>query len=96
MSIGLSAELEENADQADRVRRVNQIIEPILRDHSQTARGLWHIRQDERDRLLLILTISDPFGSAPAEAEFAPDELNLPEHLLERFNQLMGQMLRGH
>jgi hypothetical protein len=96
MPIYLSSELENDEIQAERIRKVNTIIEPMLRQHSQTANGSWQLWQDEKGRPLLTLTISDPWGSAVAD--FTLEELDSLDNVRRRFYELIGEMInpRSH
>lgn len=59
MSVQMSPTLEANQTQADRVRRANGVVEPLLRQHSQTASGLWDLTRDEHGRDLLMSQLPD-------------------------------------
>lgn len=91
MSIDISSEVEADAEQANRLRRLNQVIEPLLLQRSQTATGLWQAWHDEKGRTLLTLTISDPWGSAVAD--FDPHELELEDQFENRLKNLIGEMI---
>jgi hypothetical protein len=91
MSIQLSPALERNRPLVERVLRANQVVEPLLRQHSQTASGYWDFRRDRRGRDLLNLAISDPWGYA--SGDFAPDELENPGAFHRRVYALIREML---
>jgi len=91
MSVQISPTLEDNQPLADRVRRANRVVEPLLRQHSQTASGLWDLTRDEHNRDLLNLAISDPWGYA--SANFAPQELENDQILHRRVYDLIGEVI---
>lgn len=70
-------------------------VEPVVRDEvtAATAAEHWDFVSDERDRPLLVLTLSDSFGGK-ATAQFAPEELQHEQHFRQRLRQLHGTMLR--
>jgi hypothetical protein len=86
-----SPELEENTRLGEAVRRADSVLQPILRERSQSAQALWSIEQDDRGRTVIALTLSDPWGYATAE--FAENELEEDDHLRTRFDRLVGQMI---
>src|SRR5260370_28160065 len=91
MSIQISPSVEANRAIAERVRRANRQIEPLLRQHSQTAKGYWDVWQDEHGRELLNLAISDPWGYA--SADFDPGELDNQGQVQRRVYDLIGWMI---
>jgi hypothetical protein len=91
MSVQISPTLEANQPLANRVRRANRVVESLLRESSQTASALWDLTHDERDRDLLNLAISDPWGSA--SASFAPEELDNDQTIHRRVHDLIGEMV---
>lgn len=87
----LSTTLEARPGLADVVRRTDRILMPMLREHSQTARAMWEMRQDQHGRDVLTLTLTDPWGYA--SADFTPDDLNADDYLRRRFYELIGDMI---
>ena len=69
----MSATLEDRPELAEHVRRADRVLMPMLLEHSQTAKALWDIGQDERGRQVLTLALMDPWGYAAGD--FAPGEL---------------------
>ncbi len=86
-----SPALESRRELADAVRQTDRILMPMLQEHSQTARALWDVGQDQRTRDVLTLAITDPWGYAADD--FAPDDLTNQEHLRQRFDHLIGEMI---
>ena len=72
-------QLESRRELADAVRQTDRILMPVLQEHSQTARALWDVGQDQRTRDVLTLAITDPWGYAADD--LALDELTNQEHL---------------
>lgn len=87
----LSAPLEERGDLADGVRRADGILMPMLFEHSQTARALWDLAEDDRGRDVLTLVLTDRWGSA--SCDFAPDELHNEKQFRGRVYELIGEMI---
>jgi hypothetical protein len=86
-----SPALESRQELADAVRQADRILMPMLQEHSQTAKALWDVGQDQRHRDILTLAVTDPWGYAAGD--FASDELTNQEHLHRRFNDLIGEMI---
>ncbi len=57
------------------------------------TKATWDVRRDERGRDMLVLTLSDPFGSA--SDIFAPEELAQQHHVADRVHRLIGNMLQS-
>jgi len=64
---------------------------PMLMEHSQTARALWDLSEDQRARNILTLLLTDPWGSALGD--FAPDELRSVGQFRMRVCDLIGEMV---
>ena len=64
---------------------------PMLLEHSQTARALWDLGRDKQARDVLMLVLTDPWGSAAGD--FAPDELRNAGNLRRRFYDLIDEMI---
>lgn len=87
----LSAPLEARQELAEPVRQADRVLMPMLMEHSQTAKALWDLRQDNRDRDVLTLALSDPWGDAAGD--FAPAELGNERSLRGRFRELINDMI---
>jgi hypothetical protein len=87
----LSPRLEARGELADLVRSEDRVLMPMLLEHSQTARALWDLSQDQRAREVLTLLLTDPWGSAAGD--FAPDELRSEGHFRRRVYELIGEMI---
>lgn len=87
----LSARLEERDALAVDVRGADRMLMPMLFEHSQTARALWDLAEDDRGRDVLTLVLTDPWGSA--SCDFAPEELLHQEQFQRRVYDLIGEMI---
>jgi len=87
----LSAPLEERSELAEEVRAKDRILMPMLFEHSQTARALWDLAEDDRRRDVLTLVLTDRWGSAACD--FAPEELSNEELFRSRVYDLIGEMI---
>ena len=87
----LSVALETRQELADAVRRTDRILMPMLQKHSQAARALWDVGQDQRGGNILTVALTDPWGYAADD--FAPDELTNEDYLRGRFHDLIGEMI---
>lgn len=86
----LSPQLEARRDLADLARSTDHVLMPMLLEHSQTARALWDLSEDQRARDVLTLVLTDPWSSAAGN--FAPDELSNERQFGRRAHELMGEM----
>ena len=86
-----SPALESRRELADAVRQTDQILMPMLQEYSQSAKALWDVGQDQRQRDVLTLAVTDPWGYAAED--FTPEELTDREHLHQRFHDLVGEMI---
>lgn len=87
----LSQRLEARPDLVDLVRRDDQLLMPMLLEHSEIARALWDLSQDQRNPDVMTLVLSDPWGSA--SGDFAPEELRSEGQFRNRVSQLIGEMV---
>lgn len=87
----LTPRLEVREDLADLVRSEDRILMPMLLEHSQTARALWDLSEDQQARDILTLVLTDPWDSATGD--FAPDELRSEERFRRRVYDLIGEMI---
>ena len=90
----LSSRLEAREDLADLVRSEDRVLMPMLLEHSQTARALWDLSEDQQARDILTLHLTDPWGSAAGD--FAPDELRRGGQFQRRASELIGEMIMPH
>jgi hypothetical protein len=87
----LGARLEDRRDLAEPVRGADRILMPMLFKHSQTARALWDLSPDKQAREVLMLVLTDPWGSAAGD--FVQEELRDAACLRRRFDDLINEMI---
>ena len=83
--------LENRRELADTVRQTDRILMPMLQEYSQTARALWDVGQDQGQREILTLILTDPWGYAAGD--FVRNDLTDQDHLQQRFHELIGEMI---
>ena len=77
---------------ASAIDRANEQLDVELGRSSDLVSGSWLLTQDDRDRTVVLLTISDWTGQV--ESRFAPDELRNEWHMQGRLIRLWGDLLQ--
>ena len=88
MSVQLSPHLQSNDELSRAVNAIQTLLESYL---PRSADAIWDLTRDERNRDVLVLALSDPFGYAVGK--FAPDELTSQEQMVRKLNDLVGELL---
>lgn len=87
----LSPGLEKREDLAHLVRTEDRVLMPMLLERSQAVRALWDLSKDQKNRDVLTLLLTDPWGSAVGD--FAPGDLGAEGLFRTRVTQLIGELI---
>lgn len=91
-TLELDPAIEANPDLLAAVRRANELLEVELGRSSGLVSASWKLLYDDRDRILLRLTISDWTGSV--YTIFTPDDLKDAWKTQGRISWLWGDLLQ--
>ncbi len=92
MQIDIDNKIGQQGAWAEGVQRGNDILEMVVGQSADSAKANWELKQDEKGRPLLWLTLSDFTGQVVDK--FAPDELQNSERLWDRLHRLWGDLLQ--
>jgi len=92
MRIEIDNKIGEQGAWAEGVRRANEILKMIPGRSGHAASANWELKQDEKGRPFVSLTLADYAGTVADK--FTPDDLKNSEHLWERLHHLWGDLLQ--
>jgi hypothetical protein len=74
------------------IKRATPWLESAIGESANSVKAVWDLKQDERGRKGLELTLEDWTGSI--SSFYAPDELNSEHHAYRRFYRQWGDLLQ--